>query len=482
MKQRRACRYFGLCSLLCAAALVAGLALLVVALSAPVSHAGARGGQPAGPAEPAVILTPKPPPTPRINGARVFGVRPGRPFLFTIAASGDRPMKFSAENLPSGLSVNEDNGVISGTAPAAKGEHLVTVRATNALGKAERALKIVVGDRIGLTPAMGWNSWNVFGNQVTGERVRQQADAMVKSGLMNHGWVYINIDDCWQTRTTGGRGRAPVGPAPGQVQGDTPGRAPDGTILTNANFPDMKGLADYIHSLGLKAGLYSSPGARTCEDYTGSQGFEEKDAQTWADWGYDYIKYDLCFSYRTPAGVTGREAAIRPYRDMRAALDKVNRDIIYSLCQYGRNNVWEWGDQVGGNSWRTTNDITDTWQSISGIWSAAWANAGAAYAKPGCFNDPDMLVVGRVGWGNPRPNRLTPNEQYTHFSIAPAPGLRSGQPGRVHPQPAHERRSAGRQPGPAGQAGHTSGAERLARGLGQTHGGWLPGRRPVQQG
>jgi hypothetical protein len=177
----------------------------------------------------------------------------------------------------------------------------------------------------------------------------------------------------------------------------------------------MKGLADYVHALGLKIGLYSSPGPWTCGGCVGSYQHEEQDAQKYGEWGFDYLKYDWC-SYGEIARNPNHADLIKPYQVMRAALDKAPRDILFSLCQYGMGNVWEWGSEVGGNSWRTTGDITDSWGSMSGIGFAQ--DTPAPYAGPGHFNDPDMLVVGKVGWGpSLHSTHLTPNEQYTHISL-----------------------------------------------------------------
>ncbi len=357
-----------------------------------------------GPAEEAVILTPKPSPKPKINGAKVFGVRPGNPFLYTIAATGDRPMTFSASKLPKGLKLNSRTGMITG-AIKKEGEYVVTLRAKNKLGRAERKFKIVCGPTIGLTPALGWNSWNCFAGAVTAEKVRAAADAMVSSGLIQHGWTYINIDDYWEVK--------PKSTDP-TLQG--PERDAQGRILPNPRFPNMKELTDYVHALGLKIGLYSGPGPLTCGGCVASYQHEGQDANSYGEWGFDYLKYDWC-SYSQIAGRDPNRAALmKPYLVMRAALDKVPRDIIYSLCQYGMGNVWEWGAEVGGNSWRTTGDITDTWMSLSSI---GFRQGGhEKYVGPGHFDDPDMLIVGKVGWG-PRlhPTRLTPNEQYTHISL-----------------------------------------------------------------
>jgi alpha-galactosidase len=354
-------------------------------------------------------LTPPSPATPQIHGARVFGVHPGHPFLFTVAATGQRPMTFSAEGLPDTLDLDAASGQITGKAPAA-GDYHVTLHATNALGTTQRDLLIKAGDAIALTPPMGWNSWNCFAGAVTEDRVKSAADAMVKSGLADHGWTYINVDDVWQVNPMKGR-RDPT------LAG--PERNPDGTIHPNARFPDMKGLADYIHARGLKAGLYSSPGPYTCGGCTGSYRHEAQDAATYAQWGFDYLKYDWCSYqkiYKEEFGGQGIEGLQKPYRVMAAALARQPRDLVYSFCQYGMGDVWKWAAALGGNSWRTTDDIGDNWPSM---WRNGQRQADLApYAGPGHWNDPDMLVVGKVGWGpNLHATHLTPDEQYTEISL-----------------------------------------------------------------
>jgi len=363
------------------------------------------------------VLTPPAPATPRINSADVFGVRPGSPFLYTIAATGDRPMKFSADHLPRGLKLDSGTGRITGSLKK-PGEFLVTLRAKNALGTAGKKFRIVVGDQIALTPPMGWNSWNCFAGEVSEEKVKSAADAMVRSGLINHGWTYINVDDYWQNH------RDSQDPT---LRG--PFRDAKGIIVPNSRFPDMKGMADYIHALGLKAGLYSSPGPWTCGGCAASWQHEEQDAQTYAQWGFDYLKYDWCSYGDIAAGkdpdardiprwngtAAQPEGAIYPYRVMGKFLREQNRDIVFSLCQYGMADVWKWGGSVNGNCWRTTDDINDSWKSMSGI--GFKQDKAAPYAKPGNWNDPDMLVVGQVGWGNLHPSKLNPDEQYTHISL-----------------------------------------------------------------
>ena len=349
------------------------------------------------------LLTPKTSETPKINGSKVFGVRPGHPFQYTIAATGKRPITFAAQGLPTGLTLNPLTGEISG-ATAAPGEYHVSLAAENALGNAERMLTIRVGDQISLTPPMGWNSWNSWACSVDDAKVRASADAMVASGLADHGWTYINIDDCWEVK--------PDAKEP-ELQGEA--RNADGMIVTNKKFPDMRALSDYVHNKGLKLGIYSGPGPTTCAGFTASYQHEAEDAQQYARWGIDYLKYDWC-SYGSIAKDHSLPVLKKPYQVMRDALDKIDRDIVYSLCQYGMGDVWTWGAQVGGNCWRTTGDINDTWSSMAGI---GFGQAGhEAFAGPGHWNDPDMLVVGLVGWGPElHPSKLTPDEQYTHISL-----------------------------------------------------------------
>lgn len=365
------------------------------------------------------ILTPKPAVTPRINSASVYGVRPGSPFLFRIPATGERPMTFSVKNLPKGLAVDTKTGIITGKI-AEKGTYEVILSAKNAKGSASKKLRIVCGDKIALTPTMGWNSWNCFGHEVSAEKVKRAADALIKTGLVNHGWNYINIDDSWQYNRDG---------KDSSFKGKM--RDENGYILTNSKFPDMKGLTDYMHSNGLKAGIYSSPGPWTCGGCAGSYGYEKQDAESYAKWGFDYLKYDWC-SYggvidglpdndpnKVPSlafqGGADLDKGVKPFKLMGDLLKKQSRDIVYNLCQYGMGDVWKWGDDADAQSWRTTNDITDTWASVKSI--ALAQDKAAPYAKPGNWNDPDMLVVGVVGWGNAHQSRLKPDEQYLHISL-----------------------------------------------------------------
>jgi alpha-galactosidase len=362
-----------------------------------------------GPTEEAIILTPKPSPKPRINGARVFGVRPGHPVLFTIAATGDRPMTFAAVGLPEGLSLDRETGRISGSL-AKRGTYVMTLSAKNALGTANRDMRIVVGDQIALTPPMGWNDWYTFTSSITDKDVRAAADAMVSTGMINHGYSYVNIDDCWMVK---------LDSDDPEIGGPT--RDAQGNILPNKRFPDMKALTDYIHSKGLKAGLYISPGPLTCGRYEGSYGHEAQDAKQFADWGFDFLKYDLCSYSRVWKGNTLEEQK-RPYILMGYLLKKQDRDIVFNLCQYGNANVWEWGEEVGGNSWRTAGDIgSNPARYVAGFEQ----NGLEKWAGPGHWNDPDYINIGCLG----SPTLLTPNEQYTYvtlWSLLAAPMFFSG--------------------------------------------------------
>jgi alpha-galactosidase len=231
------------------------------------------------------------------------------------------------------------------------------------------------------TPPMGWSSWNKFGEGIDDKTVRQIADALVATGLRDAGYVYVNIDDGWQGA-----------------------RDADGVLQPNAKFPDMKALADYVHAKGLKLGLYSSPGPKSCAGYPGSYGHVEEDARTWAAWGVDYLKYDLCSGegfYHTAQTVQA------VYQEMGEALQATGRPILYSLCEYGRFDVGSWGRKVGGNLWRTTRDIADDYAAMSKI---GFDQNGAPHnGGPGGWNDPDMLEVGNGG--------MTLDEYRTHMSL-----------------------------------------------------------------
>jgi len=241
------------------------------------------------------------------------------------------------------------------------------------------------------TPPMGWNSWNFFAGKVTDKDIRGAADNLVATGMKDAGYVYVNIDDTWE--------------------GD---RDADGVLHTNAKFPDMKALADYVHSKGLKIGIYSGPGNKTCGGYAASLGHEEQDAKMYADWGIDYLKYDECsftgdvLEKQAPDDKAAQmRLMIAAYEKMGKALKSTGRPIVFSLCQYGWDAVWEWAPAIGGNLWRTTGDITPRWDRIYAILSQQ--DGLAKYAGPGHWNDPDMLEVGN--------GRLSIQENWSHFAM-----------------------------------------------------------------
>lgn len=359
----------------------------------------------------AYILTPKSGPGPRINGAKVFGVRPGHPLIFTIPATGTRPIKFWADKLPAGVKLDASTGHLSGSI-SKPGSYQIMLHAKNKVGEAKAAFKIITGETIALTPPMGWNSWNVFAEKVTQDEVFSSAKAMASSGLINHGWTYVNMDDCWQGKRGG----------------------PDNAIQSNpVTFPDMAQLSNNVHNLGLKLGIYSSPWAETYGRHVGGSSnnvdgawesvkvrtpydkkvypfaigkytFVDKDVKQWATWGIDYLKYDW---YPVELPET---------KQMYDALRASSRDVVYSLSN--KTIIGSVGELAKvSNSWRTGDDIRDTWESLKPrLFSQdEWAK----YASPGHWNDPDMMILGYLGgWGGHKqhPTHLKADEQYTHMS------------------------------------------------------------------
>ena len=356
-------------------------------------------------AETPEIRTPPSAPAPRINGPGLFGARPEHPFFYHIPATGDRPMEFAADGLPAGLSLSASTGDITGILRQ-PGEFVVVLHAKNRLGTADRKFKIVAGETIALTPPMGWNSWNHYHGSVSQAIVLQNARAVADSGLINHGWTYLNIDDTWQ----GVRG------------------GPLHAIQGNEKFPDIKKLGDDVHALGLKLGIYSTPwttsyarrigGSSTNADgaWTKPEGkgqynkkvmpfdigrysFATNDAQQWAAWGIDYLKYDW------------NPIEVSETREMSEALRRSGRDIVYSLSNnLNPKNAPEVTPLA--NAWRTTGDISANWRSMSskGFGQDAWR----PFSGPGHWNDPDMLEIGTKEKGQPG---LTPDEEYTHMTL-----------------------------------------------------------------
>jgi alpha-galactosidase len=355
------------------------------------------------------IRTPPPPATPRINGPTIYGAHPGHPFLYRIPATGVRPLRFSAKGLPKGLVLDPETGIISGSIQSA-GKYVVQLHAANAQGKAERSLRIVIGDTLALTPPMGWSTWYMAYTNISQKMVLAQADGMIASGLADHGYSYINIDDGWNRRSDS------KDPALGP-----PTRDAHGNLLTNANFPDLKAMTDTLHSKGLKSGIYIGPGPRTCAGFEGSYQHEQQDAQQFAAWGFDFLKYDLCSYADLMKDRHNNDEAKKPYQLMGSILAKLDRDFVFNLCEYGWGDVSQWGRQVGGNYWRTTDDVGagldgSLWKSMDAY---GFGEAGLEkYAGPGGWNDPDNIMLGNVLWKDQLvPTPLTPNEQYTWMTL-----------------------------------------------------------------
>ena len=350
------------------------------------------------------ILTPPARAEPRINSPGIFGARPGNPFLFSVVASGQRPLTFTAEGLPAGLRLDPTTGIIRGKVNE-PGEYLVKLLAKNAAGEAAGKLKICIGDTLSLTPPMGWNGWNSWAREIDGNKVLASARAMVRLGLRDHGWTYVNIDDAWQGQRGG----------------------PWNAIQPNARFPDFPAMVETIHDLGLKVGIYSTPWISSYAGYVGGSSdsadgaypeaiknnkrayrrvgqytFEENDARQMAEWGIDYLKYD----WRIDLPSAER---------MGKALRKSGRDILYSLSNSAPfAHAREWAGIA--NLWRTGADIRDSW---TGLYHCLFTlDKWGPYGGPGHWNDPDMMIVGNLTTGSAlHPTRLTPAEQYSEVSL-----------------------------------------------------------------
>lgn len=316
-------------------------------------------------------------PEPAIHGPRIVGSSPGCPFFFAIPATGEKPLKYAVSGLPKELTLNPTTGFITGIlSTPLKTTCKVTV--SNARGKVSRPLAISCSTH-GMvpTPPMGWNTFNQWDLDIDDAKIRDAANAMVAKGFADHGYKYVNIDEGWEGS-----------------------RNIDGTLSSDkTRFPDMKALADYIHAKGLKFGIYSSPGKLCCGKNPGSYDYEQQDATIWAAWGVDYLKYDGCSGNGLP------DIQVR-WKLMRECLDKTGRDIVYSTNKYRGE---------GAQLWRTTEDIRNTWKSLSEIGFKLQTGL-EKIAGSGRYNDPDMMVVGDPE-GAKRAAPLTRNEQITHFSL-----------------------------------------------------------------
>ena len=339
---------------------------------------------------------------PRVNPPYVVGSYPGTEFIFAIPTSGERPMTWVAEGLPEGLALDAKTGIIRGVVKDA-GEYKIKIIAENKQGSWVSELKIKVGKELALTPVMGWNSWNTFGENLTEDLIIETAEAMIANGMRDLGYNYINIDDLWQLKERGADGHI---------------------VIDSTKFPrGIKYVADYLHDRGFRLGIYSDASRYTCAGVCGSYGFEEIDARDFAEWGVDLLKYDYCGA---PAS---RDTAIARYRRMGEALRITDRSIVYSICEWGRRKPWEWAREVGGHYWRTTEDIRDAWDlresgtGLKGIMDIIDVNGQLAdYAFPGAWNDPDMLVVGLFGKSSNINSGgikygCTLNEYRTHMSM-----------------------------------------------------------------
>ncbi len=337
---------------------------------------------------------------PVFHGAKIIGSYPSTPFIHTIAATGEKPIIFHAQSLPNGLQLDSNTGIISGTAPQ-KGIYKVKVAATDKNGTTTQTIELNIGEKLALTPPMGWNSWNVFAQDVDENIVMEIADAMVSTGMRDAGYEYINIDDYWHADQREPNGKPKV---------------------DEKKFPHgMKYVADYVHSKGLKLGIYSCAAEYTCGKEFGSYGFEEIDAATYAEWGIDLLKYDYCFA------PWSQKEAIKRYTKMGEALKKSGRSIVFSVCEWGLRKPWKWASQAQGSYWRTTPDIFDKWGGTHfwqyGVMQILRHQIGLEkYAAPGAWNDPDMLIVGNYGTGNATSAKgkfkgLTDTQYESHFAI-----------------------------------------------------------------
>lgn len=335
-------------------------------------------------------------PQPAIHGPRLIGSTPGRHFLYRIPATGAGPLAFTAENLPEGLTLDDRTGIISGSIKS-KGRTKVRLKATGSAGSTTRLLLIDAdAHKQALTPPMGWNSWYVWGGEVSDRKIREAADLLLKTGLAAHGYQYVNIDDCWQGA-----------------------RSEDGRLSGNERFPDMKALGDYIHARGLKFGIYSSPGPKSCAGFEGSYQHEVVDVSTWAAWGVDLLKSDLCGYLTVDSGPTV-PARMKAVEVFTRALEQCGRDMVYTFGGWG--DTADWGAQAGLNAWRIAGDVTPKWNDIKRV---ALAQRGhEQQSRPGHWNDADFLMVGNSWFAQNRPSMLTGNEQVlhlTHWSLSASP-------------------------------------------------------------
>lgn len=377
------------------------------------------------------ILTPSPPAAPRINGPVIYGARPGNPFLYRIPTQGERPIRFEIKDLPKGLKLDANKGIITGKTPEQKGDYLMTFTAQNGHGEASGKFKLVVGDKLALTPPTGWNSWGGQMINVSDAVMRKAADMMVERGLADVGFQYVGIDDCWmrinqEMYDKRQKWTIKKHSAYDHITTNTIGPIRDelGNILPNGKFPDMKGMTDYIHSHGLKAGIYSSPGIKTCQEWAGSYGHESADADQYARWGFDLLKYDQCsggaFLKRLKNTVPGFQTKDF-WAPMSNYLRSQNRDILFNLCQYGQDAPWTWAPDLGIQSWRTGGDLNHNVKNYF-INALRIATELRIYNNPGQWNDPDFMYIHRIRdvakMGEPSVEiQLDTNQRYQYVTL-----------------------------------------------------------------
>ena len=377
------------------------------------------------------ILTPAPAASPRINGPEIYGVRPGRTFLYRIPCQGQRPIQFDVDGLPKGLALDGQTGIIAGTAPEHKGDYTITLKAKNQFGQTSRPLKLAVGEKIALTPPAGWNSWGGQMITVSDEIIRKAADVFVERGLADVGFQYIGIDDCWMRLTEQMYDNRPKNVQQKHRTYDYrkyntigPIRDGEGNIIPNGKFPDMKAMCDYVHSKGLKVGIYSSPGPQTCQRWAGSYGHERADADQYARWGFDLLKYDLCTGGRIKRHmmetIDGFEISDF-WKPMSTYLRAQDHDILFNLCQYGIQQPWTWAPSINIQSWRIGGDLN---HHVENYFKNALriATELREYSKPGQWNDPDFMYIHRIkdvsDMGQPSKEiPLNTNQRYQYVTL-----------------------------------------------------------------
>lgn len=380
------------------------------------------------------ILTPFPGPAPRINGPKIYGVRPNKKFIYRIPCQGERPIDFEVSGLPDGLVLDRATGILTGVSPAEMGEYVMEITAKNGYGAVSRSFKVVVGEKTALTPPTGWNSWGGHMLMITDEIMRKVADLYVEKGLADVGFQYISLDDCWMKMSPDAYFDRPKGKVQQHEGFDFRGlvgevRDKEGNIIPNKNFPDMNALTDYIHSFGLKAGLYSSPGYATCQRFAGSQYHEALDAKKYAEWGFDLLKYDLCMGRERLNEFKANGMTQADFWEPMAKFLKIqDRDIFYNLCQYGQEEPWNWAPGLGIQSWRIGGDLN---HHVENYFEQALRIATdlREFSKPGQWNDPDFMYIHKLTdhrkMGAPTIEiPLNTNERYqyvTLWSIVTAP-------------------------------------------------------------